>query len=128
MRLIAALTIPLVLAGCATPREQCLTDVSRDLQINERLIAQTERTLERGFATRREQRVREVTRTCRGVTETGEAVRTRCPDVVVRNVQVPVAVDLNAERAKLASLQTRNAQLRARTHQAQDRCVALYPE
>ena len=46
MRLIAALAIPLVLAGCATPRDECLTDVTRDLRINERLIAQTERTLE----------------------------------------------------------------------------------
>lgn len=128
MRLIAALAIPLVLTACATPREQCLSAVSRDLVINERLIAQTERTLDRGFALRQEQRVREVTRTCRGVTESGEEVRTRCPDVIVRDVTVPVAVDLNAERAKLASLRTRNAQLRAALPAAQNRCLALHPE
>ena len=127
MRLIAVLALPLVLTACATPREQCLASVSRDLAVNESLIAQTERTLERGFAVRREQRVQEVTRTCRGVTESGGEVRTRCPDVIVRDVAVPVAVDLNAERAKLASLRARNATLRSRTAAAQDRCLALHP-
>jgi len=117
----------LVLVACATPREQCLSQVSRDLRINESLIAEVQGNLVRGYALRNEQRVREVRRTCRGVTETGETVRTRCPDVQVRNVRVPVAIDLAAEQRKLTSLRNQNAQLRAATQAAQDRCVALHP-
>ena len=128
MRLLPILALPLALAACATPREQCLSDVTRDLRINESLIAQTEANIARGFALRREQRVREVTRTCRGRTETGEEVVTRCPDVIVDNVRVPEAIDLNAERAKLASLRQRNAALRQSVPAAQQRCVVLYPE
>ena len=128
MRLFAALAIPLVLTACATPREQCLTQVSRDLVVNERLIAQTRANIERGFGVEQQQRVREVTRTCRGVTESGEPVRTRCEEVMVRNVNVPVALDLNAERAKLASLRERNAILRRNVPAAQQQCVAQFPE
>ena len=128
MRLPAILILPVILAACATPREQCLSQVSRDLVINERLIAQTQATINRGFAVRQEQRVREVRSTCRGVTESGEEVRTRCDDVLVRNVNVPVAVDLNAERAKLASLRERNAVLKRSLPAAQQQCLARFPE
>lgn len=128
MRPFLILVLPLALTACATPREQCLQSVTRDLRINESLMAQTQANITRGFGLRSEQRVREVRRTCRGVTESGEAVRTRCDDVIVRNVNVPVAIDLNAERAKLASLRDTNATLRRNTAAAQQQCAALHPE
>lgn len=127
MRFFALLAIPALLAACATPREQCLADVSRDLRINEALITQTQANIERGYALRREQRVQEITRTCRGRTATGEEVRTRCPDVIVQTVNVPEAIDLSAERAKLASLRSRNAALRRTVPAAQQECLLLNP-
>lgn len=128
MRLIAALALTLTLTACATPRERCLAQVTQNLRINESLIRQTEANLARGFGVDRRQQVREVDRICRGVTESGEEVRTRCEDVIVRDVNVPVALDLRAEQAKLESLRAQNAELRAQAATAQDRCVALYPE
>ena len=72
--------------------------------------------------------MREVRRICRGVTESGEEVRTRCEEVQVREVNVPVAIDLNAERAKLASLRERNAVLKRTVPGAQQQCLARFPE
>lgn len=118
----------LALAACATPREQCLGAATRDARINAQLIAQTEANIERGFAVRTEQRVRERNRLCRGTTESGERVVTRCEEVDVRRVRVPVAIDLNAERAKLASLKSERARLATRSEAAVAQCRALYPE
>ena len=128
MRLAAAIVLPILLTACATPREQCLSQVTQNLRINESLIRQTEANLARGFGVERRQQVREIDRVCRGVTESGEEVRTRCEDVIVRDVRVPVALDLRVEQAKLESLREQNVRLRAEAGAAQDRCVALYPE
>ncbi len=128
MRLSFLILPVLALTACATPREQCLSSVTRDARINASLIAQTEANLERGFGLRTEQRVRQVTRRCRGVTESGEAVVTRCERIRTRNVSVPVALDLNAERAKLASLIEQRDALARKTEAGVTQCRALYPE
>lgn len=118
----------LALAACATPQEQCLSQATRDARINATLIAQTEANLARGFGLRTEERVRERTGFCRGETESGERVVTRCEKVDVRKVNVPVALDLAAERAKLRSLQQQQASLASRTQAATQQCRVLYPE
>lgn len=123
------LVLPLVaITACATPQEQCLGQATRDARINAGLIAQTQANIERGFGLRTEERVREVRRLCRGETESGEAVVTRCEEVRVTQVQVPVALDLNAERAKLASLIQQRDKLASRTQAKVSQCRALYPE
>lgn len=125
----ALFLIPLLgLAACATPQQQCLGAATRDARINAQLIAQTEANIERGFALRTEEQLRERNRLCRGETESGEAVVTRCETVDIRRVRVPVAIDLNAERAKLASLKQERARLATRTEAAVGQCRALYPE
>ena len=128
LRPLLLLSLPLILTACATPREQCLSEASREARINARLIAETQANIDRGFAVRREDRLREVRTTCRGETESGEAVITRCEEVRVTPVRVPVAIDLNAERAKLNSLMQRRAEIAARTDAAVAQCRTLYPE
>ena len=128
MRHYLILVPALALAACATPQDQCLSQVTRDARINAQLIAQTEANIERGFALRREERVRERPGLCRGETESGEEVVTRCEKVQVTRVNVPVAIDLNAERAKLRSLKQQQATIAARTKAGVDQCRALYPE
>ena len=121
--------LPLMaLTACATPQEQCLGAASREARINAQLIAETQANITRGFGVRREQRVVEAPGFCRGRTETGEAVRVRCNEVDVRNVQVPVALDLDAERAKLDSLLAQRDAIAARTNAAVAQCRVLYPE
>ena len=118
--------IPLLaLTACATPREQCLSDATRDASINAKLITQTEGNIARGYAVATKERVREVNKFCRGRTESGERVVTRCEDVRITKVRVPVAIDLNAERAKLASLKQQRAALNAALQTRVAQCQAL---
>lgn len=46
----------------------------------------------------------------------------------MRDVKVPVAIDLNAEKAKLASLEERHRALRANADTLRQQCIAANPE
>jgi hypothetical protein len=55
-------------------------------------------------------------------------IRTACEEVDVRDVKVPVAIDLNAEKVKLASLEERQRALRANADAVRQQCIAANPE
>ena len=48
----------LALAACATPREQCIGQATRDLRVLNSLIAETQGNLARGYAIEEQQEVR----------------------------------------------------------------------
>lgn len=124
----AFMIVPLVaLAACATPREQCINEVSRDTRVLSALINQTERNISRGYALEQRQDVRTVRGTCRGRNEDGTDFFFRCDETDTINTTVPVAIDLNAERAKLASLKERFAQTQPAANQAIAQCIAVHP-
>lgn len=127
MRLITLALIPL-LASCATPREACLSGVGSDLRVINKLIVQTRGNLDRGFAIETRQEVREKEGTCESELPDGTVIRTTCEKVDVRDVRVPVAIDLNAERAKLSSLEERQRQLQINAQSARQQCIAANPE
>ena len=121
--------LPLIaLTACATPQEQCINNIAREINTIDALINKTQGNVDRGFAVETQQRTREVRSTCRGVTETGEEVRVRCDKVDVRNVRVPVTIDIEAERIKLAQLQDRQRDLTAQSGAAVAQCRAQFPE
>lgn len=126
MRLIAIALLPL-LAACATPREACLANVGSDLRVVDKLVAQTRANIARGFAIETRQKVREVKSTCETELPDGTAVRTTCEKLDVRDIQTPVAIDLNAERAKLASLEERQRQMQIAADAARQQCIAANP-
>ena len=117
-----------VLTACATPREQCISEVTRDTRILSSLINETRANLARGYAIEREQDVRTIRRTCRGRNDDGTIFTFRCDETDTFTTSVPVAIDLNAERAKLESLEERFVQSQAASNQAVAQCIALYPE
>lgn len=124
----ALIIVPFVaLAACATPREQCINDVSRDTRVLSALINQTERNISRGYALEQRQDVRTVRGTCRGRNEDGTTFLFSCDETDTFTTTVPVAIDLNAERAKLASLQERFAQIQPAANQAIAQCIAIHP-
>ena len=49
MRLIL-IPLVLLLAGCATPKENCIKSANKDLAVVDRLIAETQANLTRGYA------------------------------------------------------------------------------
>lgn len=125
----AFILLPLALVvACATPREQCISDVTRDTKVMSHLINETRGNLARGYALEERQDVRSVPATCRGRDNEGNEIRIRCEETKTFTSTVPVAIDLNVERAKLASLEERFAQAQANSNQAVAQCIAVHPE
>ena len=124
----ALLLLPLALAACATPREQCINQVSQDLRTVTSLIAVTEGNLQRGYAIANVEETQRIRTTCTGTNEDGSTFRFPCEETATIDREVPVAIDLNAEQAKLNSLRERQAALQSPTNAAIQQCVAIHPE
>ncbi len=118
----------LAMAACATPREQCISDATRDTRVLSALITQTQGNLARGYALKQRQDVRTVLGACQGRNEDGSSFFFSCEEVDTITTNVPVAIDLKAEQAKLQSLQERFVQAQAASNAAITQCIALYPE
>lgn len=118
----------LLLAACATPRDACINSATREVRVLDGLIAETRANIARGFAIEETEEVRTVRRSCEGTNDDGSTFTFPCEDIRTRTVREPVAIDLNAERAKLESLLERQAQNRAIAEQQIQQCVATYRE
>jgi hypothetical protein len=121
--LIALSTVTLLIA-CASPVEQCKRKATQDLSIVRALIADTQATLERGYAIETETRTVLYTDFClgHGRQQGGFHFCTRAQPVQSRK---PVAVDLNVERAKLRTLQRKEKQLARDAQIVVERCDAI---
>lgn len=121
--------LPLIaLTACATPQERCINNVSREINTINGLISVTQGNIDRGFAIKTEERTTQVRRTCTGETESGEEVRVRCDRTLVRDVKVPVTINIEEERTKLAQLQARQRALTERSGSAVAQCRAQFPD
>ena len=118
---------PLLLAACATPQEQCISDANRELSVINRLVTETRGNVNRGFAVEARQETFVRRATCDGETEDGIEFEVECERTATRTRRVPVAIDLNAERAKLASLEERQALLRENVANRVAQCRAQFP-
>ncbi len=116
------LAAALAVTGCASAYENCLRQATRDLSVVRALISDTEATLERGYAIQTETRTVLYTDFCFGAGRNHGRFRfcTRAQPVSSR---VPVAVDLDIERAKLRSLKVKEAELRRKSADAAQRCT-----
>ncbi|MDT8857066.1 hypothetical protein RNZ50_18920 [Paracoccaceae bacterium Fryx2] len=129
--LILALSLPLALAACGTPQQNCIAGQTRDLRVVDRLIVETQQNLSRGYALEEVTVLRPQWVQCypRAATPGNPTPPPRMcmrnrPDTVTR----PQAIDLDAEARKLASLQTKRAQLARAAAPAIAQCRALHPE
>ncbi|MCJ8140491.1 hypothetical protein [Falsirhodobacter halotolerans] len=122
-----------LLAACATPREQCVSRATQDLRIVDRLIAEGQTTLARGYGTERYQTTRPTWRQCGWYparTRDGRIVAgapRMCWDDEVITRTRPVAVDLQQESRTVGQLQAKRAQLARASNAAVAQCVAAYP-
>lgn len=129
-----ALLACLLLAACATPQEQCINRETRDLRTLDRLIAETDGNIRRGFALEEYTVDITVAGTCRedrGTDASGAPLPPAfVPCFVEREVTRtrPRAIDLNAERAKLASMQAKRRDLARAAERAVAQCRAQFPE
>ena len=120
----------LILAACGTPQEQCIGAATRDMRVVDRLIRETEANIARGYG------YEEVTVfvpewvdcTPRPTTANPAPPPQMCFDDVPQTSRKAVALDLNAEAAKLKSLKAKRAQQAKAAEAAIRQCKAQYPE
>lgn len=103
------------LAACSTPREQCIRQANAQLATLDRLIAQTQGNINRGYGIFETEDVRVLRRTCEDTREDGSVFRYRCDETRTFTRQEPVALDIAQERVKLAQLQDPPRICRARS-------------
>ena len=137
--LLAALA---ALAACGTPQEQCINAATRDLRVLDQLIAETEGNIARGYGYRETMRTEMRYVPCNRPVlrqapprEPGakpvfyyDSAPGFCWEDVPVSERRPVAVDLAAERAKLAEMRKKRAELNAMASAAVAQCRATYPE
>jgi len=114
----------LMLVACATPQEQCISRATEQVGVMNKLIASTKRNVARGYAVRSEEYFETEEQICGEVD--GKPVYCDIPVAKKRNV--PVAIDLNVEKAKLRSLRVRRDKMAAIANAAAQECRRAFPE
>ena len=107
MRKLIAATL-LGLAACATPQEQCIANIGKEMRVIQELIQTTRGNLARGFAFETQTVFVNTEQVC-GQNAKGEDITCTIP--VAEEQSAPVAIDLVAEQAKLNSLTARHREL-----------------
>ena len=130
--LILLLALP-ALAACSSPRETCLKAATKDLAVVDRLIAETQANLSRGYGIERETYVSNSVDLCLG---SGRPLYGRhnvgvgwtyCNRPTTKVRRTPVAIDQAAERRKLNELKQTRARLVKETQSQVTQCNRLYP-
>lgn len=118
----------LSLTGCESFQAQCIRLASHDVIVLDRLIAESQANLARGYALVDTVVTLSVFRPCYRRPEMGGFGPDMCEDEVDQTVSKPVAIDLKAEAAKLASMQAKRAQIARQLAPALAECQARYPD
>ena len=117
-RYLLALLLPL--AGCSTPLEQCVSRSTKDLRAIEDLISVTQTNIERGYALEADSRTSVGLQLC-----TSPSANFHFCTATQSNLkQNPVAIDVSAEKRKLAELKSRRAVLKRQSDLAVRACVS----
>ncbi|MFE3838069.1 hypothetical protein [Pseudogemmobacter sonorensis] len=133
----AVLPVMLFLAACGTPQEQCISRNTKDLRAVEKLIAEAEGNLKRGYAIETVTYRETVMTWCRmrvpgppdaSGAPTVEIRSVPCRDVETRTVKRPKSIDLELEARKLAQLRDKRVQLSRAAQPVIAQCKAEYPE
>jgi hypothetical protein len=128
MRFAAPFALTLILAACGTPQERCIRSATQEVRTLDRLIAETEANLARGYAYESREVVRHVWMVCDDYAVPRRHVRHMCFEPVFRTVERPVAIDPSVETRKLDGLKERRAALARRAADDVARCRAQFPE
>ena len=120
----------LILSACGTPQEQCIGAATRDMRVVDRLIAEVEGNLARGYGYENVTVYRPEWQNCapRPTKENPTPAVEMCLEQVPQTTRQAIALDLTAERAKLASLKQKRGQQAKTAEGAVAQCRPQYPE
>jgi len=126
LRPFIALSAVSILAACATPQERCIATANRDVVTLDSLIAQSEANVTRGFAVETRLEPGMSLQFCAG--NRGDNLDfLLCQMNEPREKTVPVAIDLDLEKRKLAQMKAKRAELARALPQTYAQCRAQYP-
>ena len=129
--------LALILAACGTPQEQCIARETRDLRVVDRLIAEAEGNLKRGYAFEDVTISKTVWVTCtplpvpppvEGAPPPPPVPPRLCLEDRDETITRPVAIDLAAEQSKLSGLKTKRKTLAIAGDRSIAACQKAYPE
>ncbi len=120
----------LILSACGTPQEQCIGAATRDIRVVDRLIAETQGNLTRGYGYENVTVYITEWQNCTPAStpENPEPKPRMCLENRPQTARQPVALDLAAEKAKLIGLKQKRAQQAKAAESAINQCKAQYPE
>ncbi len=118
----------LALMACATPQQRCIIKAAPDLPVLNRLIAESEGNLARGYAFADVEVEMDVWKLCRVDLTLSEVGQTMCLETETTTTREAVAIDLTAEAAKLASMRARRDDIEAKAQPAFAQCQAEFPK
>lgn len=130
MKRLLLLTLA-TLAACGTLQEQCINRNTRDLRTVDRLIAESEGNLQRGYAFETVTIYEDYWTYCeRPAPAEGEPAQPPrlCLDERAVTEKRAKAIDLNDEARKLDSLRAKRQQLARQAEAVIAQCKAQYPE
>ena len=130
MRFVLVSAVCLGLAACGTPQQQCVGAVTRDLRVVDGFITEAQGNLARGYAYVNATRMipRLVDCTPDPTKKNPRPAPQSCRIDTAQVFRAPAAIDLDAETAKLASLQAKRAALVSAAASAIVTCQQQYPE
>ncbi len=134
MKKTATFLILTTLAACGTPQEQCISRNTRDLRTVEKLIAESQGNLDRGYAIDRyEVTVPDWEPCIRYVPGTKEdptprPVSTTCRTWDTETRTRPRSIDLAQEAKQLQQLKAKQRELSRQAQSVIAQCRAAYPE
>jgi hypothetical protein len=129
-----SLSIAFLLAACGTPQEQCIARSTRDLRVVEKLIAQTQTNLKRGYALEQVTISTTVWERCEPVVILDQKGKKRppapklCLEDEEQTIDRPVAIDPAAEQRKLDGLLAKRRALLKAAQPVIAACKSQYPE
>jgi hypothetical protein len=120
----------LLLVACGTPQEQCIARNTRDLRTVDRLIAETEGNLKRGYAYETVTVTEDYWDYCpRPPLPDAPAPKPRlCLQERETTLRRAVAIDLEAEERKLDGLKAKRNELARQAESVIAQCKADHPE
>jgi len=123
MKKISLLAATLFVSACATPREQCISDVSSNYDALVSAISKAEQNIARGYAIHRQTVPYTYSKTCQKGNKTYP-----CPETRYRTEETPVMINISEERSKLIAMKRRKSKERVLAQKGILQCQAVYPE
>lgn len=125
--LAALVGITLLLSACSE-QAACISQANSELRVLTDLTAQTRANVARGYAIGSREVPKQVEEPCVVVQPDGSKITQICTKLETETQTFPVAIDLNAEQAKLVSLEQRLSQMEAAAQRKVAQCKAQFPE